>query len=196
MPPSFGPEVEIDASAYVHPSAQAYGKVSVAEGASLWANVVIRAEAFDVRIGRYTNIQDFTMIHIGWETPSIIGDYCSITHHSTIHGCTIGNHCLIGINATIMDGAVIGDNCIVGQHAYVKNDTVVPDNSVVVGTPAKVIRTENSYVANKLNALLYYRNAKAYLAGDHRAWQGPDFDSFLSRERDRLQREFEERYGG
>ena len=196
MSPSFGPEVAIDPSAYVHPSVQAYGKISIAEGANLWANVVIRAEAFDVRIGRYTNIQDFTMIHIGWETPSIIGDYCSITHHSTIHGCTIGNHCLIGINATVMDGAVIGDNCIVGQHAYVKNDMVVPDNSVVVGAPAKVIRTQNSYVANKLNALLYHRNAGAYLAGDHRAWHGPDFESFLSRERDRLEREFEETYGG
>ena len=196
MAARFGPEIAIDPSAYVHPSVRAYGKVTVAEGASLWANTVIRSEAFEVRIGRYTNIQDFTMIHIGWETPAIIGDYCSITHHCTIHGCTIGDHCLIGINATVMDGAVIGDNCIVGQHAFVKDGTVVPDNSVVVGAPAKVIRTQNSYVANKLNALLYHRNAEAYVAGNHRAWCGPDFESFLVRTRDGLQREFDDRYGG
>jgi carbonic anhydrase/acetyltransferase-like protein (isoleucine patch superfamily) len=193
--PDFGPEVAIDPTAYVHPSALIYGKVSVAEGASIWANVVVRSEAFDVRIGRFTNIQDFTMIHIGWETPTIIGDYCSVTHHCTIHGCTIGDHCLIGINATIMDGAVIGNNCIVGQHAFVKDGMVVPDNSIVVGAPAKVIRTQNAYVANKLNALLYHRNAQAYLVGNHRAWQGPDFDEFVQRERDRLLREFAEAYG-
>jgi carbonic anhydrase/acetyltransferase-like protein (isoleucine patch superfamily) len=192
--PTYGPEVSIDPTAYIHPSAAIYGKVSVAEGASLWANVVIRSEAFEVRVGRFTNIQDFTMMHVGWETPAVVGDYCSVTHHCTIHGCTIGDHCLIGINATIMDGAVIGDNCIVGQHAFVKDGTVVPDNSIVVGSPAKVIRTQNSYVANKLNALLYHRNAQAYMTGDHRAWQGPGFEDFLKRARDRLEREFEERF--
>jgi hypothetical protein len=71
----------------------------------------------------------------------------------------------------------------------------VPDNSIVVGAPAKVIRTQNAYVTNKLNALLYHRNAQAYLVGNHRAWQGPDFDEFVQRERDRLLREFAEAYG-
>jgi carbonic anhydrase/acetyltransferase-like protein (isoleucine patch superfamily) len=86
---------------------------------------------------------------------------------------------LIGINATVYGGAVIGDNSIVGQHAYVKDGTVVPPNSIVVGSPAKVIRMANSWVANRMNALFYHRNALAYARGDHRAWEGPEFDAWL-----------------
>lgn len=171
--------VDLSRAAFVHPSACVYGRVAAGEGASIWCNVVIRSEAAHVAIGAYTNIQDFVMIHTDPGRPVVIGDYCSITHHATIHGSTIGNNVLIGINATIYGGAVIGDNSIVGQHAYVKDGTIVPPNSVVVGSPARVLRTANSWMANRLNALLYHRNALAYAAGDHRAWEGPEFDRWL-----------------
>ncbi len=92
------------------------------------------------------------MIHTDPGRPVVIGDYCSITHHATIHGSTIGNNVLIGINATIYGGSHIGDNSIVGQHAYVKDGTIVPPNSIVVGSPAKVIRMANNWVANRMNA--------------------------------------------
>lgn len=182
--------VDLSAAAFVHPSASVYGKVTAREGSSLWCNAVIRSEAAHVDIGRFTNVQDFVMIHTDPGRPVVIGDYCSITHHATIHGATIGNNVLIGINATVYGGAVIGDNSIVGQHAYVKDGTIVPPNSVVVGSPAKVIRTLNSWVANRLNALFYYRNALAYAAGDHRAWEGPEFEAWLQSEITRLTAEF------
>ncbi|WP_119422256.1 gamma carbonic anhydrase family protein [Desertibaculum subflavum] len=173
--PVFGPDVKLEDPAYIHPTAHLYGKVTVREQASIWINVAARAENYDIVIGPYTNIQDFTMIHTGAQTGSHIGAWCSITHHCTIHGCTIGDNCLIGINATIMDGAVIGKNCIVGEHSLVRPNTVIPDNSVVVGSPAKPIKEQNSYVRNKLNAWLYWKNALAYAKGEYRAWTGPDY---------------------
>lgn len=179
----FGPGIAIDETAYVHPSAQLYGAVAIGPGASVWPNVVMRAEAFEIRIGACSNIQDFVMVHIGWETPTLVGAYCSITHHVTLHGCTIGDNCLIGINATVMDGAIIGDNCIVAGHAIVSEGMVVPDNSIVAGVPAKVVKTRNNLVGNRVNALLYHRNAQAFARGDHRAWSGPAFEAFLAEAR-------------
>jgi len=174
--------VDLSEAAFVHPSAVVHGRVKAHQGASIWMNAVIRSEAAHVEIGAFTNIQDFVMIHTDPGRPVVIGSHCSITHHATIHGSTIGNNVLVGINATIYGGAVIGDNSIVGQHAYVKDGTIVPPNSIVVGSPAKVIRTANNWIANRLNARLYHRNALAYAAGDHRAWDGPDFEAWLAGE--------------
>ena len=95
-----GEHVTLDEPAYIHESAWLYGKVYVGPGASIWPNVVTRAETFEIRIGARTNIQDFVMIHVGIASPTIIGEDCSITHHATLHGCDIGDRCLIGINAT------------------------------------------------------------------------------------------------
>ncbi len=170
----FGPDVILNDPAYIDPSAKIFGKVQLDEGSSLWPYTVIRSEVHEVRIGRYTNIQDFVMIHIGYATPVHIGDYCSITHHCTIHGCKIGDNCLIGINATIMDNCVIGDNCIIAGHTFLKENTVIPDHSIVMGIPGKVIKTRNCFVENRQNAFLYHRNALAYAQGDHRAWTNVD----------------------
>ncbi len=150
-------------------SAELYGKIEISEGVSIWSNVVMRAESSHIEIGAFTNIQDFTMIHIA-DGPTVIGEYCSITHHCTIHGATIGDNCLIGINATIMDGAVIGENSIVAGNSLVREGAVIPPNSIVAGTPAKVIAQRNNFVANRLNALAYYDNGIAYNQGNHRVW--------------------------
>ena len=179
-------------AAYIDPSAQMYGRVTLREGSSIWCNAVIRSEAAYVEVGRFSNIQDFVMIHTDPGRPVTVGEYCSITHHATLHGCTVGNNVLIGINATIYGGAVIGDNSIVGQHAYVKDGTIVPPNSIVVGSPAKVIRTANNWLANRINAHFYHRNALAYSAGDHRAWEGPEFDAWLAAKMEELKAEFAE----
>lgn len=183
------PDLDLDAAAFVHPSAQIYGRVKMGEGSSIWCNAVIRSEAAHVDIGGYTNIQDFVMIHTDPGRPVVIGKHCSITHHATIHGSSIGNDVLIGINATIYGGAVIGDNSIIGQHAYVKDGTIIPPNSVAVGSPAKVIRTLDSRIANRLNALSYHRNAMAYAQGNHRAWEGEDFDRWVATTIEQITRE-------
>jgi len=160
--------------AFVHPSAQMYGDVRIAAHASVWPNVVMRAEIQHIEIGEGANVQDFVMIHIGYASPTIVGPWCSITHHVTLHGCTIGADCLIGINATIMDGAVIGENSIVAGHAFVKEGAVIPPNSIVMGQPASVARERNNKRANRLNGVLYKMNAGAYATGDFRVWSRPD----------------------
>lgn len=171
----FGPDIVLDNPAFIHDTTLIYGKVFIGEGSSLWPYVVIRSEMHEVRIGRRTNIQDFVMIHVGNETPTIIGDNCSITHHVTVHGAEIGDNCLIGINSTLMDGVKIGSNSIVAGHSIVTEGTEIPENSIVAGSPAKVIKTRDNRVANTMNARFYYENALAYAQGDHRV---TDRDSF------------------
>ncbi|WP_025898258.1 gamma carbonic anhydrase family protein [Sneathiella glossodoripedis] len=187
---NMGPDVTIDNAAFIHPTALVYGKVKIAKGASLWPYSVIRAETRDVTIGEFTNIQDFVMIHIGDTTGTHIGSHCSITHHCTIHGCTIGDHCLIGINSTIMDGCVIGNNCIIAGHSFLKEGTVIPDNSIVMGTPGKVVRTQNNYVKCRMNAFMYYRNALAYGKGSHREWASEECLQAMNSELETLHEEF------
>ena len=182
--------LDTQAAAYIDPSAQMYGRVTLREGSSIWCNAVIRCEAAHVDIGAFSNIQDFVMVHTDPGRPVVVGSHCSITHHATLHGCTIGDNVLIGINATVYGGAVIGDNSIVGQHAYIKDGTVVPPNSIVVGSPARVVRTANNWIANRINALFYHRNALAYSAGDHRAWDGPEFEDWAASVMARVGREF------
>lgn len=166
---------DIDPSVYVAPGAQIYGGVSIAAGSSVWPNAVLRAECYDVRIGRMTNVQDFVMVHVGYEDPVRIGAFCSITHHATVHGATVEDCCLIGIGAVVMDGSVIGRGSIVAGGAFVKEGTVVPPGSIVAGVPATVIRQRDSARENRLNAWTYHRNAEAYRRGEHRTWAAADY---------------------
>ncbi len=196
MKRGYGPLVELDRPAFVHPSASIYGKVRIGEGASVWPHAVIRGEAFAIEIGPYSNIQDFCCLHVGGECGVRVGAYASITHHSTLHGAMVGDNCLIGINATLMDGVVIGDNSIVAGGAFVKEGTLVPPNSIAIGVPAKVVRARNNWVANRFNAALYHRNGEAYARGEHRAWDGPEFERWSQETLARLEREFETLFGG
>jgi carbonic anhydrase/acetyltransferase-like protein (isoleucine patch superfamily) len=160
--------IKIDETAWVHETALLFGNITVGADSSVWPHAVMRSEMFHIEIGARTNIQDFVMIHVGATTPTIIGDDCSITHHVTVHGCTIGDKCLIGINATIMDGATIGNNSIVAGHAIVTEGSSFPDNSIIAGSPAKFVKTRDSGPANAMNAAFYVRNAKNYAQGIHR----------------------------
>jgi carbonic anhydrase/acetyltransferase-like protein (isoleucine patch superfamily) len=173
--PRIGGDVRIDPTAFVHPTACIYGDVEIAENASVWCNVVIRAESERVVVGPRTNVQDFTMIHIGAATGTIIGEDCSITHHCTLHGCAIGDAVLVGIGATIMDGCVVGANSIIAGHAFLKEGTIIPPNSIVMGSPAEVKRTRDNSIPNRVNALFYARNAHAYATGDFRVWSRESF---------------------
>jgi carbonic anhydrase/acetyltransferase-like protein (isoleucine patch superfamily) len=163
------------------PGVQLFGAVTIGPGASLWPNVVIRAECEQVTIGRLTNVQDFAMIHVGYGNATRIGDFCSVTHHATVHGATVEDACLIGINATVMDGAVIGQGSIVAPGAVVTEGTIIPPESIVAGIPAKTIKRRDCRRENRLNAWLYWRNARAYAAGEHRAWTGPTHRAWLAR---------------
>lgn len=173
----------IDPSAWIAPSAELYGRIGLGAGSSVWPHCVIRSEAQEVRVGSHTNLQDFVMIHVGYDAPTWIGDFCSITHHATVHGARVEDACLIGIHAVVMDGAVVGHGSIVAPGAVVTEGTIIPPHSIVAGVPGKVIETRDSSAANRLNAWLYWRNARAYREGRHRAWDGPDYEAFLAEKR-------------
>ena len=164
----YGSEVVAEAAAFVHPTALLYGKVRIGQGASVFPYVVMRSEAYEIRIGARTNIQDFVKIHIGNTTPTIVGDDCSITHRVTLHGCEIGDRCLIGINATLMDGAKIGDNSIVAEHSLVRAGQEFPANSIIAGSPAKLIKERDCSEGNLMNARMYELIARAYAEGRDR----------------------------
>jgi len=168
----------IDESAWIAPSAQIFGRVAIGPGASIWHNAVLRAECQEIRIGRLTNVQDFAMVHVGYDAATIVGDFCSITHHATVHGCTLGDAVLVGVGAVIMDGAVIGAGSIVAGGAVVPEGRRFEPGSVIAGVPAKAIAMRDSARANRLNAWLYHRNAEFYREGRHRAWEGPEFEAW------------------
>lgn len=169
----------IHPSVFLHPTAQLYGRVSIDAESSVWPNVVVRAEANEVRVGRYTNLQDFVMIHVGYGDSTEIGDFCSITHHATVHGCRIEDDCLVGINAVVMEGAVIGRGSIVAGGAMIREGSEFAPGSIIAGVPAKQIAERDSARPNRLNAWQYHWNAKAYARGDHRSWTGPEYEAWL-----------------
>ena len=168
-------KLQIDESAWIAPTAQIFGRIRIGPDSSLWHNVVARAECQDISIGRITNVQDFVMIHVGYDHPTRIGDFCSITHHATVHGCTIGDASLVGPGAVIMDGAVIGPGSIVAAGAVVPEGREFPAGAIVAGVPAKAIAERDSARANRMNAWLYQRNAELTRRGEHRAWDGDEY---------------------
>ncbi len=183
------PLQSIAVSAWIAPTAQIYGKVEIGEGASLWHNAVIRCECQFVRIGRMTNLQDMVMIHVGYDAPTVVGDFCSVAHHATVHGCNLGDACLIGVGAVIMDGAQIGAGSIVAGGAVVREGAVFAPGAIIAGVPAVQIGERDSSRANRLNAWLYHRNAQATARGDHRAWDGPEYDAWLAAKKDEIGRD-------
>ncbi len=170
--PQLGSGVVLDNPAFIHPTALLYGRVTVKSGASVWPYAVFRAEMHEIIIGERTNIQDFVMVHVGNSTPTVVGRDCSITHHVTLHGCHIGDNCLIGIGSTIMDGAVIGANSIVAGHSIVTEGSIFPPNSIIAGSPAKRIKERDCSAGNRRNALFYHLNALNYARGIDRLQPG------------------------
>jgi carbonic anhydrase/acetyltransferase-like protein (isoleucine patch superfamily) len=154
------------------PQRELFGMITIGADASVWHNAVMRAERNDIRIGRMTNVQDFVMVHAD-EQSVVIGTFCSVAHHATLHGCAIEDHSLIGVGATLMDGVLIGRGSIVAGGAFVKEGTIVPPASIVVGIPARIARERDCARENRLNAWRYQRNADHNRRGLHRAWDGP-----------------------
>ncbi|MFT7601899.1 MAG: carbonic anhydrase/acetyltransferase-like protein (isoleucine patch superfamily) [Acidimicrobiales bacterium] len=174
---------QIDPSAFIHPSAQIYGKVSIGTNSSVWPNAVMRAENDHISIGSSTNIQDFVMLHVGYADPVVVGDFCSITHRATLHGCTVGDNCLIGIGAIIMDGAKIGSGSIVAGGTFIPEGKEFPPNSIIIGAPGKLVAERDNTAANRMNAWAYRKNGEAYQQGDHRLWSTTEFTTFFEEQK-------------
>lgn len=126
---------------YLARSAVVLGDVTLGDQSSVWYNAVVRGDINRIVIGHHSNIQDNAVLHLADEFPCIVGDWVTVGHSAIIHACTIGNETLIGMGAVILDGAVIGSQCLVGAKALVTPGTRIPDGSLVLGAPAKVIRT-------------------------------------------------------
>ena len=130
----------VDPSAYVAKGAIVFGAVTLAKHSSVWHNCVLRGDINTIEIGEGSNVQDGTVVHLADDYGVKVGKFVTIGHSAMIHACEIGDECLIGMQATILDGAVVGTQSIVGAGALVTKGTVIPEGSLVLGAPAKVIR--------------------------------------------------------
>jgi carbonic anhydrase/acetyltransferase-like protein (isoleucine patch superfamily) len=160
---------DICQAAFVASTSRVMGDVTLGKDASVWYHCVLRGDINSIKIGEGSNIQDGTIVHLSDDYGVEIGNYTTVGHRAMIHGCKIGNECLIGMGATILDGAVIGDRCIIGACSLVTKGMKVPDGSMVFGNPAVVKRllTEEEQKGIRHWAEKYIKVAKAHLDYRH-----------------------------
>jgi carbonic anhydrase/acetyltransferase-like protein (isoleucine patch superfamily) len=132
---------KLEQGAWVADNAEVIGQVEMGENASVWYGCVVRGDTEKIRIGKNSNIQDLSVLHADFGVPLTIGDNVTVGHQVMLHGCTIGDGSLIGIQAVVLNNAKIGRNSIVGAGSVVTEGKEFPDNSLIVGAPAKAIRT-------------------------------------------------------
>lgn len=143
------------------------GDVKIGDRTSIWYGAVLRGDVFHIRIGEDVSVQDNTVIHVtGGQHATIVGDRVTIGHSVVLHGCIVGDDCLIGMGAIIMDRAIIGKNCVVGAGALVTPGTEIPEGHLALGSPAKVSRklTEDELRWISTSSEHYVELAAQYLA--------------------------------
>ena len=152
-------------SVFVAEGAQVIGDVEIGEDSSVWYNTVLRGDVNRIRVGRRTNIQDLTMLHVHKDRfPCTVGDDVTVGHHAVVHGCTVGNRVLVGIGTVILDGVVIEDDCFIAAGTLLTPGTHVPSGSKVMGAPGKVKRplTADERAGLLASAAGYVLNARAH----------------------------------
>ncbi|OLP43729.1 gamma carbonic anhydrase family protein [Rhizobium oryziradicis] len=147
---------------WIAPDAHVIGNVILGEDVGIWFGAVLRGDNEAITLGAGTNVQEGAMIHTDMSFPATIGQGCTIGHHAIIHGCTIGDNSLVGMGATVLNGAKIGKNCLVGANALITEGKEFPDNSLIVGAPARVVRTLDDKAIESLR-----KSATNYIAN----WQ-------------------------
>jgi carbonic anhydrase/acetyltransferase-like protein (isoleucine patch superfamily) len=152
---------------WVADSARVIGDVVLDEGASVWFGAVLRGDNERISIGARSNVQENCVLHTDIGFPMEVGADCTIGHGVVLHGCTIGPESLIGMGATVLNGARIGRNCLVGAGALVTEGKVFPDGSLIMGTPARIVRSlgAEELLRFKLSAAHYVENARRFRAG-------------------------------
>ena len=152
---------------WVAPDAHVIGRVRLGTDVGIWFGTVIRGDNELIDIGERSNVQEGCMFHTDPGYPMTIGPDCTIGHHAILHGCTIGSTSLVGMGATLLNGARIGTGSIVGANALVTEGKEFPDNSLVVGAPAKAIRSLDAEAAERLRrtALHYVQNFNRFAKG-------------------------------
>ncbi|WP_019673935.1 gamma carbonic anhydrase family protein [Psychrobacter lutiphocae] len=161
------PEFAVPFQGWVADSAQVIGDVYLGHKASVWFGAVIRGDNERINIGDFTNVQENAVIHTDAGIEVNIGNHVTIGHLAMLHGCTVGDNSLIGIGAVVLNNAKIGKNCIIGAKALVTEGKEIPDNSLVMGAPAKVVKTlnEQQVAMLKLSALHYAEKCQQFKTG-------------------------------
>jgi len=157
-------------SAWVADSAQVMGRVDLAAHSSVWFGAVIRGDTESIHIGEGSNIQDGSVLHADIGQPIRVGKHVTVGHKVMLHGCIIGDESLIGIGAIVLNGAKIGKNCIVGAGSLVTEGKEFPDGSMIMGTPAKVVRSlsPEQIQGLRMSAKHYIENAERYRSEFHK----------------------------
>ena len=161
------PTLPEDGSSWVAPSADVIGDARLGREVGIWFGAVIRADNTPILVGDRTNIQEGAMLHSDPGSPLAIGEDCTIGHHAILHGCTVGNRVLVGMGATILNQAVIGDECVIGANALVTEGKTFEAGSLIVGSPARAMKTLDPDKRAFLKA-----SAEHYIANAHRFAKG------------------------
>lgn len=156
--------VEAHPSSWTAPTATLIGKVRLQARASVWFGAVLRGDNELIDIGEDSNVQDGTVMHTDMGSPLTLGKGVTIGHNAMLHGCSVGDYSLVGINAVILNGARIGKHCIIGANALIPEGKEIPDGSLVMGSPGKVVRelTEQQMRMLEASAAHYVHNAERY----------------------------------
>lgn len=157
---------QIHASAWVAENATLAGQITLQKDVSIWFNAVLRAEHAPITVGEGSNIQDGSVCHVDPGMPLTIGRSVTVGHKVMLHGCTIGDESLIGINAVVLNGAKIGRHCLIGANSLIPEGKEIPDGSLVMGSPGKIVRTlsEAQIEGLKASAMHYVENGRRYKA--------------------------------
>jgi carbonic anhydrase/acetyltransferase-like protein (isoleucine patch superfamily) len=161
------PELPEAGRFWVAPDAHVIGRVRLGADVGVWFGAVLRGDGEPLVIGERSNIQEGAMLHADPGFPLTVGADVTVGHHAILHGCIVGAGALIGMGATLLNGARIGAGCIVGANALVTENKEFPDNSLIVGAPAKAVRTLDAAAAEKLraSAMHYVANWRRFAAG-------------------------------
>ncbi|QCI14371.1 gamma carbonic anhydrase family protein [Pseudomonas putida] len=156
--------VETHPTSWAAPTATLIGKVRLQAHASVWFGAVLRGDNELIDIGEGSNVQDGTVMHTDMGSPLTLGKGVTVGHNAMLHGCSVGDYSLIGINAVILNGARIGKHCIIGANALIAEGKDIPDGSLVMGSPGKVVRelTEQQKRMLEASAAHYVHNAERY----------------------------------
>jgi len=155
---------EVAESAWIAPGAYVIGKVHLGEQSSVWYGAVLRGDTEPISVGACTNIQDGCVLHTDFGYPAVVGEGCVIGHKAIVHGCKIGDNCLVGMNVTVLSGAKIGDGSIVAAGAVVPEGREFPPHSLIVGIPAKRVGEVSEEQAQDIarGARTYVERARAH----------------------------------
>tara|TARA_Y100000766_G_scaffold262621_1_gene253999 strand:+ start:1127 stop:1651 length:525 start_codon:yes stop_codon:yes gene_type:complete len=156
--------VQMADDAWIADTAAVIGKVTLEAGANVWFGAVIRGDVEHITVGEHSNVQDGAVMHADSGVPLTLGKGITVGHNAMLHGCTVGDYSLIGINAVVLNGAKIGKHCIIGANSLIPEGKEIPDGSLVMGSPGKVVKTLNDQQKKmlELSAAHYVQNAKRF----------------------------------